>query len=59
MDWMVYCGWEEKWGLKLTLAKVEVEVGAELGIIKEGISVHVKSTKSVVSTGTGNSLKIL
>ena len=28
---MVYCGWEEKWGLKLTLAKVEVEVEAELG----------------------------
>ena len=24
-------GWEEKWGLKLTLAKVEVEVEAELG----------------------------
>ena len=24
-------GWEEKWGLKLTSAKVEVEVEAELG----------------------------
>ena len=26
-------GWEEKWGLKLTSAKVEVEVEAELGNI--------------------------
>ena len=24
-------GWKEKWGLKLTSAKVEVEVEAELG----------------------------
>ena len=26
-------GWEQKWGLKLTSAKVEVEVEAELGKI--------------------------
>ena len=26
-----YGGWEEKWGLKLTSAKVIVEVEAELG----------------------------
>ena len=28
-EWVV--GWLEKWGLKLTSAKVEVEVEAELG----------------------------
>ena len=33
-------GWEEKWGLKLTSAKVEVEVEAELGNITLAIYLY-------------------
>ena len=43
-------GWEEKWGLKLTSARVEVEVEAELGNyelnLKTKTVVHLFSSPS-------------
>ena len=38
--WNGWGGWEEKWGLKLTSAKVKVGVEAELGKKEKKINRH-------------------
>ena len=49
-------GWEEKWRLKLTSAKAEVEVEAELGKKKLVFLIHKKLVETVTLGISGQAI---